>query len=296
MVFLYVMKVLVLNLFILLFQSQLAWAEPDYNADDFTFDPTTSTLVPKFMGKIMLIRGQVSAESESGKRKLSKGDKIFKQDTVKTGKRGIVKIELVDQTIITLNTNSEFNVSTWNYVPQKGERDAIINLLRGQMRTHFKVKAQKRNKLEVKVNNIAMGVRGTKILANANTDKAGREVTQIALIEGYGRLYDGNNEYQANMKKGDHYISVIGPDASKTKLEKIPSREVKKLLAAGKNPKKNFFPFLGNYDIKKIGIHKAKKANSGSGNPGSSKGKGPKEDAWKGKLKELNKRLDEYND
>lgn len=279
-----------------MFSFQKAEAEPDYNAEDFTFDPTTSTLVPKFMGKVMLIRGKVYATNSEGRRQLSKGQKIYKKDTVSTTSNGITKIELVDQTIITLNKNSEFNVSKWKYIPQKGERDAIIHLLRGQMRTHFKVKAQKRNKLEVKVNNIAMGVRGTKVLANAKTDKTGREITQIALIEGYGRMFDQNNDKQQNMKTGDHYISVIGPTITKTKMEKISKREIKRLLIAGKNPKKDY-SFLGNYDITKMGLRNSK-SNQSSTNKSNSKQKknSIKVDGWKDTMDKLNQRLDEYNE
>lgn len=265
-------------------------SEPDYNAEDFTFDPKTSTLVAKFMGRVTLLRGQVFAKGAKGNRKLAKGQKIFKNDLVYT-KNGLVKIELVDQTVITLNKNSEFNVSDWKYVPQKGERNSVINLLKGQMRTHFKMKARKKNKLEVKVNNVSMGVRGTKILANASSDTQGREITQIALIEGYGRLLDANNDFQKAMNPGDHYISVIGPDGQKTRNEVIPKTEVKKLLAAGKNPKKNFFPFLGNYDIQKMGIKKDSSSKSSTDNLNSIKD--TKEEGWKDTMDKLNKRLQE---
>jgi hypothetical protein len=292
------MKLVLLNLSLIFFlvSSSIAWGEPDYNAEDFTFDPTTSTLVPKFMGKVMLLRGKVFATNPEGRRQLSKGNKIFKKDTVTTTKHGIVKIELVDQTIITLNRNSEFNVSKWSYIPQKGERDAIINLHRGQMRTHFKVKAQKRNKLEVKVNNVAMGVRGTKVLANAKTDSTGREVTQIALIEGYGRLYDQNNDKQANMKTGDHYISVIGPLITKTKMDKITKKEINRLLRAGKNLKKDY-SFLENYDITKMGIVNKSSSNSNTQNTNNDKdSKNSKQNGWKDTMQKLNQRLDEYNE
>ena len=290
------MKNLTLCFLLLFLNTQTVLAEPDYNAEDFTFDPTTSTLVAKFMGKVMLIRGKVSAENDKGTRKLKKGEKIYRKDLITTARNGIIKIELVDQTTITLNKNSAFNVSEWNFNPQKGERDAVINLLKGQMRTHFKVKAQKRNKLEVKVNNISMGVRGTKILANAMMDQKGHEITQVALIEGYGRLHDKNRDFQENMKTGDHYISVIGPEESKTTMEKIPSKIVNQLLAAGKNPKKNFFPFLGNFDIKKMGMKKSKSNNSKGSSGDSSNNSGPKKDNWKDKMKKLNKSLQEERD
>ena len=227
---------------------------------------------------------------------MSKGQKIYKKDTVSTTKNGIVKIELVDQTIITLNKNSEFNVSKWKYIPQKGERDAIINLLRGHMRTHFKVKAQKRNKLEVRVNNVSMAVRGTKVLANARTDSVGREITQIALIEGYGHLFDQNNEKQANITTGDHYISVIGPSVTKTKMDKIPTQEIKRLLLAGKSPKKDY-SFLANYDITKMGIVNNSPSNGGYKKIKNKKaGKGTKQEKWKETMQKLNQKLDEYKD
>ena len=80
------MKVLLFNIFIivLVFSFQNVQAEPDYNAEDFTFDPTTSTLVPKFMGKVMLVRGKVFATNSEGRRQLSKGNKVYKKDTIAT--------------------------------------------------------------------------------------------------------------------------------------------------------------------------------------------------------------------
>ena len=129
---------------------------------DWVFDPKTSTLVPKYIGKIIAITGKISVEDQE----LKKGSKIYKNDIVKTFDKSYVVIELIDLSKMTLGPNSEFKVENWSY-RTKEDREADFVIMKGQLRALVISKSKKDDQLKVKTTNASLGIRGTELMVNA---------------------------------------------------------------------------------------------------------------------------------
>ncbi|MCR9204559.1 MAG: hypothetical protein NXH75_08290 [Halobacteriovoraceae bacterium] len=105
---------------------------------DFTYDKESKSIIPKYLGKVILLKGTVKANNRS----LKKGDKIYPKEKIITEGSSLVKVEMVDTTILTAGPNTTLGFENWSY-RTKSDRDLTLNLLKGKMRSHFKVKATK---------------------------------------------------------------------------------------------------------------------------------------------------------
>lgn len=286
------MKYLIIcSLFFLTFSSNLVAQDEE---SEFTYDKKSGSVIPKYLGKISLIKGSAFAKDLGGdERTLKKGDKIYKGETVRTIKASILKIEMVDMTIVTVGVNSALNFEKFKYKTKK-DREAVINLLKGQVRTYFKVKSKKPEQLKVKVGQVSMGVRGTKILANYFKNSKGDQVTQVALIEGKARLYDKASDHEEYMGRGDHYVSILKNDGTSVKREKLAlnAAALKRLDSKEVNEQTGFRPFLLDFnsndlDQSEDGLDEDSDASKNGTRSGMSK----KNKNWKETLKKLNSTL-----
>lgn len=195
--------------------SQTCFAQTD---KDFTLDLKTSTLIPKYVGTVKEIRGEVIVED----RILQKGSKIYPRDVLKTNEKSFLKLELIDETQITIGPKSEFQVEKWNY-RTKNDRDALFSLTQGKMRAEIRAKAKEKDQLKVKSPLVAMGIRGTQFLFN-NQKIAEKEVTQVALLEGKIHLEADSLKEKWDLKPGD-YIEIVKSETKSKKRKKILSNE-----------------------------------------------------------------------
>lgn len=159
---------------------------------DWTFDPKTSSLIPKYLGKVKVLKGTAVI----GDRELKKGSQIYNGELVQTGEKSLMVIEMIDLTIVTLGPLSDFSVEGWSY-RTKTDRNAVFNVAKGQWRALIKSKSKDDDQIKIKTALISMGVRGTELLVNVA--KIGdREINQIALLEGKIHL---EGELPPNMKQ-----------------------------------------------------------------------------------------------
>lgn len=182
---------------------------------DWTFDPKTSTLIPKYLGKVKVLNGKAVI----GDRELKKGSKIYNDELVQTFDKSFVVLELIDLTVITLGPNSDFKVDKWDY-RTKNDRSAVFTVVKGQWRALIKSKSKDDDQLKIKTNLISMGVRGTELLVTVAKENE-QELNQIALLEGNihfeGELPDG---LKKDLVAGDY--ALIKKDATgSSKKEKI---------------------------------------------------------------------------
>lgn len=260
---------------------------------DFAYDKESKSIIPKYLGKVILIKGNVTADGKEGKRALSMGAKLYPQDTISTESGSLVKIEMVDTTILTAGPSSSLNFENWSY-RTKSDRDLTINLMKGKMRSHFKVKAKKDDALKIKVGHVAMGVRGTRIMANYYQRDDQVIVSHVATLSGKTNVYDKIADKEMAQKAGGQYISFLKPDGTvlKVKTEPLTEKELKYLRSDDKNPLKYFRPFMKEFKGKNID-----QATSASGTDYQestySKNKRKKKGSWKDTLKKLNQRLDD---
>lgn len=184
---------------------------------DWTFDPKTSSLIPKYLGKVKALSGKAII----GERELQKGSKIYNNELVQTSEKSFVVIEMIDLTVITLGPKSDFKVEKWDY-RTKNDRDAVFSVIKGQWRALIKSKSKKDDQIKINTSLISMGVRGTELLVNVN-NIGDKEINQVAVLEGRVHL---EGDLPKNMKKdlvaGDY--AVIEKNATEVnQKEKILS-------------------------------------------------------------------------
>ena len=270
----------------------LAFASLSFAQEDMVFDPTTSSVTPNFMGRVMLVKGEGFAKGDDGEeRKLQKGFKVYKDDTIWTGKSSVMKIQLTDTSIITLGVESVVKMEEWEFKTQR-DRNATLNVVKGKVRAYFRLKSKRPDQLKVKTGNISMGIRGTKILANSFKSKGGVDVNQMALIEGSAKLIDSVTGFEKSFGVGDHYISVAKGDETKYDIQRLPDAELKRLLAPGSDYKTQFQPFLNEFDS--AGLFGDGREPSSLGSPEYEDDSKTSNKSWRDTLNKLNEKLDEY--
>lgn len=190
---------------------------------DWTLDLKTSTLIPKYSGIIKEVKGIAMIEDSE----LKNGSKVYPQDIIKTKEKSFVKLELVDDSMVTIGPLSEFQIERWAY-RTKNDRDALYSLIKGRMRMEIKSKAKDRDQLKVKSSLVAMGIRGTSFALN-NSLQGNKEVAQISLMEGAIRLTSSEFKETINMKPGDYVEIVKGLKKSRHALKPLPTADFERL-------------------------------------------------------------------
>lgn len=190
---------------------------------DWVLDPKTSTLIPKYMGTVKVVKGKVVVED----RELNKGAKIYANDLIQTADKAFVVLDLIDLTTITIGPNSEFKADKWVF-RTKNDRDAVFSVLKGQWRAHIRSKSKAEDQLKIKTPTVSMGVRGTELLVNVHS-QGEKEMTQVALLEGSVHLEGEITEKVKDMKPGDHLVIAKSAKGIEQK-DTILSTEEKKSL------------------------------------------------------------------
>lgn len=289
-----IIKIIILSLI-----SNIALAQKE-----FEFDPVASKVIPKYLGEVILVKGNVISQrrGESKRVKLKLGTKLWPKDIVETKGRSFLKLLMVDDTYLTLGPKSKMDFSKFKFV-SKTNRIMDVNLLRGKMRMHFRKKA-KEGDIRVKVGEVAMGVRGTEIMGNAFTTKGGTKVSQVALLSGsvLAELPDGSNKL---LSPGDHSVTTIRLNGqTNNDVKAMAKAEVMKYLSLQQDPKKDFKPLLDFYKALDAMAPQSKNDNSvnadgssksDSGDDGGWPAPKSKKQNWRNSLKKLNKSLQENN-
>lgn len=190
---------------------------------EWVLDPKTSMMIPKFLGKIKVLRGQAII----GDRELKQGSKIYNNDLLQTKENSFVVMEMVDLTTVTLGPSSDFKVSNWTY-RTKNDREAEFNVLKGQWRAFVREKSKDMDQLKIKTPVVSMGIRGTELMINVLKDKE-KDLTQIALIEGSIHMETADGKKQ-DLAPGDHAVIVKGQKGFEHKDKKLTPEELKTYL------------------------------------------------------------------
>ncbi len=76
-------------------------------AQDFVFDKEKGKAVPSYIGQVKLFKGKALITKKGEKKDLGHGDRFAITDSIQTMDKSIVKIQMIDETIITVGPNSE---------------------------------------------------------------------------------------------------------------------------------------------------------------------------------------------
>jgi hypothetical protein len=188
---------------------------------DWTFDPKTSSLIPKYLGLVKVINGKAMI----GDRELKKGSKIYNNDLVQTAEKSFVVIEMIDLTVVTLGPKSDFKVENWSY-RTKNDRDAVFSVIKGQWRALIKSKSKYDDQLTINTPLVSMGVRGTELMVNVSTI-GNKEITQVALLEGHVHLQGEQASMPQDLLPGDHAVIVKDQKGFEHKDRKLKPDEIK---------------------------------------------------------------------
>jgi len=117
-----------------------------------------------YAGKVILVKGNAIAVDSKGKeRELKRRAQIFTGDTIKTNKKSSMRLVMVDQSLLSLKSETVLKVSDYKFSFAKKENDAMaLDLLKGGMRAVTGIiGVRSKQKYKVKTPTATMGVRGT---------------------------------------------------------------------------------------------------------------------------------------
>jgi hypothetical protein len=260
---------------------------------DFTFDKEKGKAIPSFIGQVKLIKGNVFKRSaDASLTSVKTGERFKVSEGVVTKEQSFLKIELIDETIISIGSNTEIKFNEYEFT-DKENRSFLFSLIRGQMTGNIKNKAAS-DQLRFKTKFTTMGIRGTYILMNTQ-NKNSLEVSQFALLSGNAAMTSGKEKL--DLAKGDHLIVVSGESITDQEKISLSEDEMKKLSAENIDDTNDFKPFLPFIDITNNSIdllrkHFQKYSPNASGEVVLTK-REDKKSSWQQNLKKLNQKLKE---
>lgn len=115
------------------------------------------------IGKVLVVKGDAFVKGVE--QPLALGSAVKSGDTLITKGSTLLKVRFIDNTLVSLGPNSVFKVKEFKI--NNGKRTSIYNFLRGKVRAHVKEKRKEGEKIIFSNTEVALGVRGTEILANS---------------------------------------------------------------------------------------------------------------------------------
>jgi len=162
-------------------------------------------IVTKVRGKVTKLNpGAMSAN------KVKRGDRLFEDTSIVTGRRSFVRIEFLDSSKLSLGPNSKIVVTEI-----KKKKGSVISLLKGRARTKVRPgKDSKKNKFFIKTRTAALGVRGTDFQTIYNPTN---KVTNLLTYK--GKVAMANLKSSPSLKKSE---MVLKRDSkNRVKVEKV---------------------------------------------------------------------------
>lgn len=142
---------------------------------------STSAWAQAAHGVFKVVKGNVEVTSAGETKKARIGMKVLPKDKIKVGKESRAKIVMVDKNEINISPDSEIEITEYEYKPEQGKKDVLINVLYGKMRAKVEQKYEDENKFQVKTKSAVAGVRGTDFFTSYNPST---RATRIVTFEG----------------------------------------------------------------------------------------------------------------
>lgn len=119
----------------------------------------------KKTAKVTLLRGKVEYVSKALKKKgfLKKGQWLYEDDTIKSQKKGVARLLMMDKSSVTVAPNSSIVVNT-----APGKKPGMVTLLSGKLKAKIRpnYKKKSKNKFLVRTKNSTLKIRKTKFITN----------------------------------------------------------------------------------------------------------------------------------
>lgn len=172
------------------------------------------------IGHVIFSTGQLTATNTKGEdRSLKRGDKIFLEDTLKTGD-GRAQIHFVDAANLSLRPNSELQIVEY-YIDTKGKDDAsVMKLLKGGFRTVTgAITKRDPDAYKVKTPVAVMSIRGTTYEAAL----AGGELG-VEFIDGNNAIEITNAFGKVTLFKGGAMAATVSGSSAPQTTSSLPSQ------------------------------------------------------------------------
>ena len=143
----------------------------------------------KFIGFVDSLEGSVNKVNDDDPIKLAEFDQIFSHDKIKTGPNSLITISFIDNSILTIESDSEFNVEKFDSLSEEAsfvisipkgkfafESGSIAKAIKGLMT--IKLPGKKKEGLEVEPPIMILGLRGT-LITGSNID----DNKKVALVK-----------------------------------------------------------------------------------------------------------------
>ena len=151
-------------------------------------------------GRVMLIRGAVTATDESGVPRILRADsRVRIGEVVQTGKDSVVQIVFPDRSMLHVKPDTQLKVEKYNFEQKQPEKDVMkIRLYKGGMRSLTGL-VGKRNPDKVKYETpiATIGIRGTILEIDRATDG------KVKTIFDYGKGYIEAGKQKTLVKAGE---------------------------------------------------------------------------------------------
>jgi hypothetical protein len=183
----------------------------------------------EIVGNVVMLKGQaqVIPYGTIEQKKLNMGDKISRGDSIQTKPQSIIKIEMIDATVLVFGPNSKFNLREFVYTENK-VRKGKIELVQGQMRAKFSHVQKGENDVQIHTKSVSLGIRGTEVLVNHLAGKNGKFQTQASLLSGQAVLQDKLSKKLLELFPGSVFVADSGRSGQmiqnyipKDKLERL---------------------------------------------------------------------------
>jgi len=156
------------------------------------------------VGVIEKANGSGNANGPQGKRNLTTGSTVFKDDTIKTGFWGRLQLRFIDQTKLVIGPRSEIKIDEFIPDNDRGVSSFAIRAARGTFR--FISGISKKSAYKISTRNAVMGIRGT------GFDFSDRNGTSIVLYNGLltvcvqNTCIDLNSKCEMALQRGGRLI------------------------------------------------------------------------------------------
>lgn len=233
-----------MNTFILILFSTFAFSQ------DFVFDKEKGRAIPSYIGQIKLMKGKVFKKNAEGTQEISNGERFRKNDVLITDDKSFARIQIVDDTLISIGPKSEFRFDDFDF-KDKMDRKLSFTLLKGQLTGNIKNKA-KPGDIQFKTKYTTMGVRGTYVLMN-HQSKNSLDIAEYALLSGKIEVQDSNRRV-IPLSKGEKLVLIHDSSRQIADNEKlsVSEEEFDKLEAKALDEENNFKPFLPYFNINDV--------------------------------------------
>jgi len=141
---------------------------------------TTSAFAVEPVGTISFLKGSATHSREGFSGKISEGDSVYLKDRIKTDTDSIAEISFLDDSMITMGSSSELEITEYIYHPEKKAREGLFSLLAGKARFFVQTLQNfKQKKIRVQTQTAVVGTRDTDFLVWVQSP----EITLAACIE-----------------------------------------------------------------------------------------------------------------